>query len=115
MAEILMHHRTTIVNLTHHDYFNLKDGGKTEVLDHELMINADAYTPMNEAYLPTGEIAMLYNYYADFRTFKKIGEQQNPRFKKRQNYMKTKVADLWKSGRLNPGCSCILVATSLRI
>jgi aldose 1-epimerase len=32
--------RPTFVNLTHHSYFNLKDGGGSDILGHELMIKA---------------------------------------------------------------------------
>lgn len=47
--------RTTVVNLTNHTYFNLAGGG--DVLDHRIRIAAGHYTPVDEALIPTGEIA----------------------------------------------------------
>jgi aldose 1-epimerase len=46
--------KPTIINLTNHSYFNLAGGGT--VLDHVLTLHADAFTPVNETLIPTGEI-----------------------------------------------------------
>ncbi len=40
---------TTVVNLTHHSYFNLRDGGRSSVLDHELWVAAEHFAPTDEA------------------------------------------------------------------
>lgn len=48
--------RATLVNLAHHSYFNLDDGGEGSILDHRLSIAAMAYTPTDAACIPTGEV-----------------------------------------------------------
>ena len=68
--------RPTIVNLTHHSYFNL--AGEGTILDHELMINADHYTPVDDKLVPTGEIAFVGGTPYDLRSFKKLSEAIEP-------------------------------------
>ena len=47
--------RPTVVNLTHHSFFNLGGVATAEdVLDHELLIAADTYLPVNDALIPLG-------------------------------------------------------------
>ncbi len=55
----------TIVNLCHHSYFNLD--GSADILDHELEVRANVYTPVDDELIPSGEMAAVSGTPYDFR------------------------------------------------
>ena len=67
--------RETVINLTNHAYFNLAGhaAGLT-VEDHQISIDADAYTPVDAASIPTGEIAPVAGTPFDLRVSRRIGD-----------------------------------------
>ena len=69
--------QTTVINLSHHGYFNLKGEGDSTILDHYLMLNADHFTPVDNTLIPTGEIREVKGTPFDFTKNKMIGKDIN--------------------------------------
>ncbi|GGZ42333.1 aldose 1-epimerase [Echinicola pacifica] len=102
--------QATIVNLTHHGYFNLS-GLKENILGHELTINAADYTPVDSGLIPTGEVLAVEGTAFDFTSPHTIGERiaqveggydHNYVLKTEADGKMTKMAELYHpgSGRL---------------
>lgn len=66
--------KATPINLTNHCYFNLSAGKDSTILNHQLMLNADKYTPVNDALIPTGKIEAVKGGPMDFTAAKMIGK-----------------------------------------
>lgn len=69
--------KMTVCNLTNHSYFNLSGNIKDDILNHELMINADKFTPVRKGSIPTGELKSVENSPLDFRKHEVIGKRIN--------------------------------------
>ncbi len=65
----------TIVNLTHHSFFNLHGEGEGTINDHYMTIDANAFTPIDDTLIPTGEIASVEGTPFDFRKPTIIGSR----------------------------------------
>lgn len=69
--------KPTVINLSHHGFFNLKGEGNGTINDHILTINASNITPVDSVLIPTGEFMSVEGTPFDFRQGVAIGERVN--------------------------------------
>ena len=65
--------KATPINVSQHSYFNLAGEGTGDILNQEIMINADRFTPVDKNLIPTGELRAVKGTPIDFTTSTKIG------------------------------------------
>lgn len=104
--------KTTLVNLTHHAFFNLAGiANPTPTVENNIVtINADFYTPVDEVSIPTGEIATVENTPMDFRTPHTIGSRINDAFEQLKfgaGYDHCYVLNKREAGSLTFAAKCI--------
>lgn len=67
--------KKTVINMTNHSYFNLNGDPNEPITNHLLTINADNFTPVDDTYMTTGEIAPVAGTPMDFRKAKEVGAE----------------------------------------
>lgn len=93
--------KPTVVNLSHHPFFNLKGEGNGTILDHVMTINASHTTPVDSVLIPTGEIADVTGTPFDFREPHAIGERigaDDPQLRNARGYDHNWIADRTTDG-----------------
>jgi len=72
--------KATPINLSQHSYFNLAGEGNGDILNHEIMINAERFTPVDKNLIPTGELRPVKGTPFDFRASTRVGDHINDNY-----------------------------------
>jgi len=67
--------KKSVINVTNHAYFNLHGAGTGNIFDHEMTLNASAFTPLNSTMIPTGEIRRVKGTPFDFTSAQTFGSR----------------------------------------
>ena len=94
----------TILNPTSHGYFNLTGDPRNTILDHELMIAADQFTPSGPGSIPSGKIQSVDGTPLDFRSSRRIGDKINDAYQ---------INFRWLAGTTITGSSEIMIRRSV--
>ncbi|MBV4431244.1 galactose mutarotase [Clostridium tyrobutyricum] len=73
--------KDTVVNLTNHSYFNLSGHQSGNILEHQILINADKFTVNDKNSIPTGEMRDVKDTPMDFTQMKTIGAKIYSKYK----------------------------------
>ncbi len=97
--------KDTVVNLTNHSYFNLSGIPNQEILDHQLLLHASKFTPVDSTLIPTGTLRAVAGGPFDFEKSTAIGariDQDNEQLKFGKGYDHNWVLDKASHGGLQP-------------